>query len=99
MVGTEAPASCESRRQQLLPPPTAGRASPRLYIWGAMVLQHFTSCGWQADYDPRGGAVNSRLAGGLGFERPGIRGLANMRLRVTMALTITLALAHTGLPG
>ena len=31
MVGTETPASCESRRQQLLPPPTAGRASPRLY--------------------------------------------------------------------
>ena len=30
-VGTEAPALCESRRQQLLPPPTAGRASPRLY--------------------------------------------------------------------
>ena len=34
MVGTETPASCESRRQQLLPPPTAGRASPRLYELG-----------------------------------------------------------------
>ena len=33
MVGTETPASCESRRQQLLPPPTAGRASPRLYTY------------------------------------------------------------------
>ena len=30
---------------------------------------------------------------GSGFERAGIRGLAKMRLRVTMALTIMLALA------
>ena len=36
---------------------------------------------------------HSRLAGGFGFERPGIRGLAKMRLRVTMALTIMLAMA------
>ena len=41
----------------------------------------------------RGGAGQPRLAGGFGFERPGIRGLAKMRLRVTMALTIMLALA------
>ena len=37
--------------------------------------------------------VNSRLAGGFGFERPGIRGLAKMRLRVTMAMTIMLPMA------
>ena len=37
--------------------------------------------------------LNSRLAGGFGFERPGIRGLAKMRLRVTMALTIMLEMA------
>ena len=34
-----------------------------------------------------------RLAGGFGFERPGIHGLAKMRLRVTMAMTIMLAMA------
>ena len=50
---------------------------------------------WQDYYDQRSAVerVNSRLAGGFGFERPGIRGLAKMRLRVTMALTIMLALA------
>ena len=37
--------------------------------------------------------VNSRLAGGFGFERPGIRGLAKMRLGVTMAMMIMLAMA------
>ena len=50
---------------------------------------------WQ-DYNDQRSAVervNSRLAGGFGFERPGIRGLAKMRLRVTMALTIMLAVA------
>ena len=36
---------------------------------------------------------NSRLAGGFGFERPGIRGLAEMHLRVTVAITIMLAMA------
>ena len=46
-------------------------------------------------YDQRSAVerVNSRLAGGFGFERAGIRGLAKMRLRVTMALTIMLAMA------
>ena len=50
---------------------------------------------WQDYYDQRSALerVNSRLAGGFGFERAGIRGLAKMRLRVTMALTIMLALA------
>ena len=50
---------------------------------------------WQDYYDQRSAVerVNSRLAGGFGFERPGIRGLAKMQLRVTMALTIMLALA------
>ena len=50
---------------------------------------------WQDYYDQRSAVerVNSRLAGGFGFERPGIRGLAKMRLRVTMALTIMLAMA------
>ena len=35
---------------------------------------------WQDYYDQRGAVerVNSRLAGGFGFERPGIRGLAKM---------------------
>ena len=46
---------------------------------------------WQDYYDQRSAVerVNSRLAGGFGFERAGIRG----RLRVTMALTIMQALA------
>ena len=50
---------------------------------------------WQDYYDQRSAVerVNSRLAGGFGFERAGIRGLAKMRLRVTMALTIMLAMA------
>ena len=50
---------------------------------------------WQDYYDQRGAVerVNSRLAGGFGFERPDIRGLAKMQLRVTMALTIMLAMA------
>ena len=49
---------------------------------------------WQDYYDQRSAVerVNSRLAGGFGFERPGIRGLAKMQLRVTMALTIMLAM-------
>ena len=50
---------------------------------------------WQDYYHQRSAVerVNSRLAGGFGFERPDIRGLAKMRLRVTMALTIMLAMA------
>ena len=50
---------------------------------------------WQDYYDQRSAVerVNSRLAGGSGFERARIRGLAKMRLRVTMALTIMLAMA------
>ena len=50
---------------------------------------------WQDYYDERSAVerVNSRLAGGFGFERPGIRGLAKMQLRITMALTIMLAMA------
>ena len=50
---------------------------------------------WQDYYDQRSAVerVNSRLAGGFGFERPAIRGLAKMRLRVTMAMTIMLAMA------
>ena len=50
---------------------------------------------WQDYYDQRGAVerVNSRLAGGFGFERPGIRGLAKMHLRITMAMTIMLAMA------
>ena len=57
---------------------------------------------WQDFYDQRGAVerVNSRLAGGFGFERPGIRGLAKMQLRITMALTIMLAMtwAHPRRP-
>ena len=50
---------------------------------------------WQDFYDQRGAVewVNSRLAGGFGFEQPGIRGLAKMQLRISMALTIMLAMA------
>ena len=50
---------------------------------------------WQDYYDQRSAVerVNSRLAGSFGFERPGIRGLAKMHLRVTMAMTIMLAMA------
>ena len=49
---------------------------------------------WRDFYDHRAAVerVNSRLAGGFGFERPGIRGLAKMQPRVTMALTIMLAM-------
>ena len=39
------------------------------------------------------GRVNSRLAGAYGFEGPFIRGLGKMRQRISMALTIMLALA------
>ena len=50
---------------------------------------------WQDYYDQRGAVerVNSRLAGGFGFARPGIRGLSKMRLRGTMAVTIMLVMA------
>ena len=50
---------------------------------------------WQDYYDQRSAVerVTQPLAGGFGFERAGIRALAKMRLRVTMALTIMLALA------
>ena len=45
---------------------------------------------WQDYYDPRDAVerVNSRLAGGFGFERPGILGLSKMHLRGTVAMTI-----------
>ena len=74
----------------------AGRGSARVHAGGASTYR------WQDFYDQRGAVerVNSRLAGGFGFERPGIRGLAKMRLRATMAMTIMLAmaLAHPGRP-
>ncbi len=46
-------------------------------------------------YDTRSAVerVNSRLAGPFGFDDPFIRGLAKMRLRCTMALSIMLAMA------
>ena len=37
--------------------------------------------------------VNTRLDGGLGFDRPAIRALATVQPRVTMAPTIMLAMA------
>ena len=45
---------------------------------------------WQDYYDDRGAVeqVNSRLASRFGFERPGIRALAKLHLRVTMAMTM-----------
>ena len=50
---------------------------------------------WQNFYNQRGAVerVNSRLAGRFGFERPGIRGLAKMQRRISMAVTIMLAMA------
>ena len=53
---------------------------------------------WQDYYDQRSAVerVNSRLAGGFGFERPRIRGLAKMQLRVTMVLTIMLVACPGG---
>ena len=50
---------------------------------------------WQDYYDERSAVerVNSRLAGGYGFDHPFIRGLTKMRLRMTLALTIMLAMA------
>ena len=50
---------------------------------------------WQDYYAERSAVerVNSRLAGAYGFERPFIRGLGKMRQRISMALTIMLALA------
>ena len=53
------------------------------------------SPGWKDRYDQRSAVerVNSRLAGPFGFEHPFIRGLAKMRLRCTMALSIMLAMA------
>ena len=73
--------------------PLAGKAvriplaagSPGVHAGGAVQLP------WQDYYDERSAVerVNSRLAGGFGFERPGIRGLAKMQLRITMALTIS----------
>ena len=59
-----------------------GRGSASVHAGGAFQLR------WQDYYDQRSAVerVNSRLAGGFGFERPGIRGLAKMRMRVTMAI-------------
>ena len=55
--------------------------------------QFVSSYRWQDSTSRRrGAAVNSRLAGGFGFERPCIRGLAKMQ-RISMALTIMLAMA------
>ena len=55
---------------------------------------------WQDFYDQRGAVerVNSRLAGGFGFERPGIRGLAKVQLRISMALTMALGRILAGQP-
>ena len=54
-----------------------------------------SSYDWQDYYDERSAVerVNSRLAGGYGFDHPFIRGLTKMRLRMTMGLTIMLAMA------
>lgn len=53
------------------------------------------SYAWKDHYDKRSAVerVNSRLAGSFGFDDPFIRGLAKMRLRCTMALSIMLAVA------
>ena len=69
----------------------AGRGSARVRT----PVARSSTYRWQDYYDQRSAVerVNSRLAGGFGFERPGIRRLAKMQLRVTMALTIMLAMA------
>ena len=53
------------------------------------------SYAWKDHYDKRSAVerVNSRLAGPFGFDDPFIRGLAKMRLRCTLALSIMLAMA------
>ena len=50
---------------------------------------------WKDHYDQRSAVerVNSRLAGPFGFDDPFICGLAKMRLRCTLALSIMLAMA------
>ena len=68
----------------------AGRGSARVHTGGAVQLP---VAGLLRSSAVRWSRVNSRLAGGFGFERPGIRGLATMRLRVTMAITIMLPMA------
>ena len=54
------------------------------------------SYAWKDHYDKRSAVerVNSRLAGSFGFDDPFIRGLAKMRLRCTLALSIMLAMAR-----
>ena len=54
-----------------------------------------SSYAWKDHYDQRSAVerVNSRLAGAFGFDDPFIRGLAKMRLRCTLALSIMLAMA------
>ena len=54
-----------------------------------------SSYAWKDHYDQRSAVerVNSRLAGPFGFDDPFIRGLAKMRLRCTLALSIMLAMA------
>ena len=49
--------------------------------------------GHDAEEDGAVERVNSRLAGRYGFDHPFIRGLTKMRLRMTMGLTIMLAMA------
>lgn len=54
-----------------------------------------SSYAWQDYYSQRSAVerVNSRLAGPFGFKRPFIRGLDKMRQRISMALTVMLAMA------
>ena len=54
-----------------------------------------SSYAWKDHDDQRSAVerVNSRLAGPFGFDDPFIRGLAKMRLRCTLALSIMLAMA------
>ena len=70
----------------------AGRGSTRVHAGGAVQLP----VAGLLQPAQRGGADQQPLAGGSGFERPGIRGLAKMRLRVTMAITGDGLGAHPG---
>ena len=68
---------------------SAQRGSARVHPGGALQLR------LEDRYDQRSAVerVNSRLAGPFGFDDPFIRGLAKMRLRCTLALSIMLAMA------
>lgn len=81
--------TCEGREQC----PVCASNCRKISAYSTPVAR--SSYDWQDYYDERSAVerVNSRLAGGYGFDHPFIRGLTKMRLRMTMGLTIMLAMA------